>query len=337
MKIERCEELGAWHHVMNRGLAQRTVIENKEDARFFLAQMAKAVSRGLVEVHVFCLMTTHFHMLVRSPRAELSEAMRQIQNAYVRWFNRTRRRDGPLFRGRFCSRRIRSQAHWANVVRYIDENAKQARIVGESARYPYSSRHYYSRQKGPPWLNREEIEREVCERERLQIYSPEFYDQAWSRIAFEPELVERRLGKARLASDALDDLVGSAPAAVLDWMCAQAQLADGTKPGSPVTSSTHVMACIDVQECAEPSWRIRSNSQLRRGWPILRAGLLRSAAGLLHREIASLLNCSESAAARMVAVHVQLLSRGGDYQERVRNALGAVHPVLAGGRPVSDR
>ena len=260
MKIERCEEHGAWHHVMNRGLAQRTVIENRADARFFLAQVAKVVGRGLVEVHVFCLMPTHFHMLVRSPRAQLSEAMRLIQNAYVRWFNRTRQRDGPLFRGRFCSRRIRSQAHWANVVRYIDENAKEARLVGESAHYPYSSRHYYSRPKGPPWLNREEIEREVCEREGVQVYSPELYDRAWSQVPLEPELVERRLGKARLASDALDDLVGSAPAAVLEWMCEQARLADGTRPGSPVASPTQVMACIDVQECSEPNWRIRSGS-----------------------------------------------------------------------------
>ena len=192
-------------------------------------------------------------------------------------------------------------------------------------------------------MNREEIEREVCEREGVRVYSPELYEQAWSRVALEPELVERRLGKARLASDALDDLVGSAPAAVLEWMCEQARLADGTRPGSPVASPTQVMACIDVQECSEPNWRIRSGSKLRRGWPIVRAGLLRSTAGLLHREIAALLNCSDSTAARMLAMHAQLLDGDLGYRERVASTLGAVHPVHPvrpggglGMRPVID-
>jgi len=46
------------------------------------------------------MMITHFNLLVRSAVGRLSEAMRIIQNPLVRWFNRTRKRDGPLFRGR---------------------------------------------------------------------------------------------------------------------------------------------------------------------------------------------------------------------------------------------
>ena len=324
-KIERNDEPGAWHHVTNRGLAHRTVIENREDARIFLALMAKVVGRGLLEVHAFCLMTTHFHILVRSPSGRISEAMRLIQNAYVRWFNRTRQRDGPLFRGRYCSRRIWSQAHWANVIRYIDENAKEARIVHDSAQYPYCSRHYYAMPGGPAWLSREEVEREVRAREGAHTYSPALYERAWARIEPVPELIERRLREAQLGVDSLDDLVGSSPQAVQEWMRRQVDLADGTVPGSPVATSAAVMACIDSCELGEPAWWIRPSSQRRRGWPILRAGLLRTAAGLLHREIATLLRRSETAAGKMVALHSQMLGQDAEYRARAVSALGIVH------------
>ncbi len=325
VKIERCEEQGAWHHVMNRGLAQRTVFENRADARVFLALVAKVVGRSLIEVHVYCLMTTHFHILVRSPSGRLSEAMRLIQSAYVRWFNRSRQRDGPLFRGRFCSRRIRSEAHWANVIRYIDENAEEARIAHDSAEYPYCSKYHYARARGPVWLSRGEVEREVCKREWASAYSPESYSRAWSRDTAQPELVLRRLGRARLGSDRFDDLVGSSPQAVQDWMLEQANLADGTAPGSPVASLPEVMAWADAGERPEPDWRIRSKSQRRPGWPILRTGLLRIAAGLLQREIAPVLGCSESAVRRMIALNAELLGRDAEYRAKMAGALRSVH------------
>ena len=99
----RHDDPGSWHHVMNRALARRSLFETSEDIRFFLACVARAVRRGQIEVHAWCILTTHFHMLVRSPKGELSAAMRRIQNRYVRHFNRKRRRDGTLVRGRYRS------------------------------------------------------------------------------------------------------------------------------------------------------------------------------------------------------------------------------------------
>ncbi|HTF89236.1 MAG TPA: transposase [Planctomycetota bacterium] len=324
-KIERNDTEDSWHHVTNRGLAHRTIIEDKKDARKFMAFMARAVRSKLLEVHSFCLMTNHFHVLARSKSGHLSEAMRRIQQRYVLWFNRSRDRDGPLFRGRYCSRRIHSEAHWANVIRYIDENATEARIVHDSAEYPYCSRYYYGRARGPRWLKREKVEREVCAREGSASYSPELYDAAWSRTPLVPGLVERRLGPARLGPDAHDDLVAGSPLAVQQWMLQQALLADGTAAGSPVAASERVMACIDQLERSDAAWQIRVNSRHRPGWPILRAGLLRTAAGLRHGEIAPLLGRSENTAGRMVAMHAALLVQDADYRVRISRAFGAVH------------
>ena len=88
----------------------------------FLAQVAKQVRAGRLELHSFCLMLNHFHMLVCSPQGQLSKAMANIQRQYSRWFNRTRGRAGPLVKDRFKSKPVRDMAYRCNVVTYIHDN-----------------------------------------------------------------------------------------------------------------------------------------------------------------------------------------------------------------------
>jgi len=95
----RGDRPGAWHHVMNRGLARRPAFENRADIRFFLSLLARKVRQGQLELHAYAILTTHFHLLVRSPRGELSDAMMWIEAQYVRRFNRRRERDGSLSAG----------------------------------------------------------------------------------------------------------------------------------------------------------------------------------------------------------------------------------------------
>jgi REP element-mobilizing transposase RayT len=74
-----------WHHVYNRGIGKRILFGNRADYRKFTALMACAVRRGEIEIHAFCLLGTHFHLLCRIPEGgDLSRAMMRIQNAYTR-------------------------------------------------------------------------------------------------------------------------------------------------------------------------------------------------------------------------------------------------------------
>ena len=94
------------HHVINRGLAKRPLFEDREDIRFFLSRLAHEVRRGRIEVHAWCVLTTHFRPLVRSQIGEVSEALRRSQNVYSRFLNRGHRRNGTLVRGRFFSKPV---------------------------------------------------------------------------------------------------------------------------------------------------------------------------------------------------------------------------------------
>ena len=154
---------GAWHHVMNRGIARRSVFQGRAPARYFCSRLARVVRLGMLEVHAFSLVTTHFHLLVRSPQGRLSEAMRVVQNEFVRWFNRRNRRDGALFRGRFLSKPVESLSYRRTLVRYIDQNPVLAGLVQRAADYPYGSAWHYASMRGPLWLTRDWVEASVID------------------------------------------------------------------------------------------------------------------------------------------------------------------------------
>jgi hypothetical protein len=58
---------------MNRGISRRTVFEDVCDVRYFLSCLARAIRAGWIEVHAYCLMTTHFHLFVRSTDTDARE------------------------------------------------------------------------------------------------------------------------------------------------------------------------------------------------------------------------------------------------------------------------
>jgi len=95
-RARREDHPGRRWHLYNRGIAKRAVFETARDAEYFLALIGAAVAAGLIEVHAFSRMTTHFHLLACSVAGDVSAAMQRIVNPFVRWFNRTRKRDGPL-------------------------------------------------------------------------------------------------------------------------------------------------------------------------------------------------------------------------------------------------
>ncbi len=145
---------GAWWHLTNRGIAKRAVFETIEDVERFCATLASVIAEGLLEIHAHSFLTTHYHLLARSPKGEISRAMKLVVNEFVRWFNRARRRDGALFRGPFKGRRIDDSDYWCNVLRYIDLNPVRAGLCKLPSDHPFGSARAYRYGAGPQWLSR---------------------------------------------------------------------------------------------------------------------------------------------------------------------------------------
>jgi len=301
----RSDVPGSWHHIANRAVSRRSMFENREEIRFFLSGVARAVRRGELEVHAYCVMTTHFHLLVRSPEARLSDAMQRIQGVYARHFNREHRRDGALLRARFLSRVVDSASYRATLVRYIDRNPVAAGMCRDARDYPWCSAYRFAR-RHPPWLSRDWVD---------QLYGRTGYPAVTADGAF-AELEE--LVTARLRSDAradpFDDLVGKAPPQVREHLRRKAALADGS-PGLPCVPASRVGRIVAGRSRAE-SWSLRFGPRTVSGWAILEAGLRRELAGQTFAAIARDLDVSGMQASRLSQKHMRLLVESDDYADR---------------------
>jgi REP element-mobilizing transposase RayT len=281
---------GTWHHAVNRTVAKRTLFESRADCRYFLSLLAREVREGRLEVHAYALMLTHFHLLVKSVKGELSEAMRRIQQGYARYFNRTRKRDGSLFRGRFKSRWIDSVRYRRNVVGYIHDNAVHAGVVGRASQYPWCSApaHAGSRRgKAPRWLTRNWIRSEVAARGRGDSGADQLESAFPSSITEEHrQWIERQLRDRHDEEMEEVSLKHAASPRVVRWAIRKAKLADGTRPWRPVCPAQLVERIVAQSRAALRILARLFPQKLRRATALLRAGLLRMLSGCTHREIA---------------------------------------------------
>jgi len=149
----RLDFAGAWHHVMNRGAGHRAIFRSNDDRRSFLALLEHVHERFSTQIHAYCLMDTHYHLLVHTPTANLGESMRQLGGMHTQRFNYHNGIDGPLFRGRYKSIVIDADNYLLAASRYIHRNPVEAGMVGNVEDHPWSSFGAYTENDPcPPWL-----------------------------------------------------------------------------------------------------------------------------------------------------------------------------------------
>ena len=306
----------SWHHVMNRGLSRRTILETDRDRRFFLSCVAREVRAGRIELHAYCLMLTHFHLLVRSVTGELSLALQRIQNRYSRWFNRTRKRDGKLYKDRFLSCRIELLSYRRRVVTYIHDNPVAAGRVSSPADSEWSSAHHYAQAHRPRWLATGWVDEE-CRRRGEGESAAERLAQAFPcRIdAGFRQWVETRLSR-RLPEELEDATLKHAGSwRVVRWAIRKAKLADGTKPFRPYCAPQAAEAVLKrAMRQLGPLLGLFA-SRAKDAWLNLRAALLRLTAGCTHREIAMRVQRHAGSISRDLQDHAQLMRESREYEQ----------------------
>jgi len=177
MRSPRDDYPGADWLITNRGIAKRAVFETRLDVERFCDALARVVELGLIEVDAFVFLSTHFHLLVRSMTGEISLAMKLLTNEFVRWFNRARKRDGPLFAGRFDGRRIDDGEYWKAALRYVDLNPVRARMCTVSSEHPFGSARAYRFGAAPHWLSVARVQAVQSDFHAPSTYEPALYDR----------------------------------------------------------------------------------------------------------------------------------------------------------------
>jgi len=97
----RVEYEGAIYHVLNRGDRRELIFLDNTDREMFLGTLGEACAKTGWQVHAFCLLPNHFHLVVETPQPNLVAGMQWLASTYTARFNRRHKQFGHLFSGRY--------------------------------------------------------------------------------------------------------------------------------------------------------------------------------------------------------------------------------------------
>ncbi len=135
----RIERAGLMYHVTSRGNGGMDIFTDDRDRRRFLELFTAAAARFCLDCIAYCLMSNHYHLVIRTREANLSRSMRTFNGGFAKWWNMRHKHAGHLFKGRFCARIVQSGTYLTTVCRYTALNPVKAGIVARARDYYWSS------------------------------------------------------------------------------------------------------------------------------------------------------------------------------------------------------
>jgi putative transposase len=139
-RLPRPSEQGLIYHAINRGNNRAEVFRDENDRRAFLEATARAKEKYPFQLLGYCLMSNHFHLLLRPEKGQsISRILQSITVAHTWHMHKRHGTVGHVWQGRFRSPVVQDDAHLLVVLRYIEANPLRAGLVNDPADYPWSS------------------------------------------------------------------------------------------------------------------------------------------------------------------------------------------------------
>jgi putative transposase len=135
----RLQVPGGIYHITSHANAGRDLFAGDAERRVFLDILATVIPGRGWSCMAYCLMTTHYHLLVQTPRADLAAGMQYLNGRSAQRINRLRREKGHLFDARYGAEFVETEQHAFNAHRYIALNPVTAGIVTRPENWPWSS------------------------------------------------------------------------------------------------------------------------------------------------------------------------------------------------------
>src|SRR6266545_970065 len=93
----RIQYPGAVYHVMNRGERRESIFHDNDDRQRFIETLGEVCGKTGWQVHAYCLMPNHFHLVLETPRSNLVAGMKWFLGTSTARFNRRHKLFGHLF------------------------------------------------------------------------------------------------------------------------------------------------------------------------------------------------------------------------------------------------
>jgi REP-associated tyrosine transposase len=125
------------YHVTARGNNGAEIYRGDEDRELFVALLHRTSARLDWRLHLWCLMTNHFHLLIETNTENLAQGMHCINSRYAHAVNERHGCTGHVFERRYASRLIESDTQFRNAALYIVHNPVAAELCEDARDWPW--------------------------------------------------------------------------------------------------------------------------------------------------------------------------------------------------------
>ena len=137
MAPPRLEIVGAIYHVNGKAVHGVKLFVDESDRALFVRLLVKQARKSGWCVFAYSLMTTHYHLLLRLDKPELSSGFQRLNSLYARLYNKRHGRRGALRQRRYFDSIIEAESHLYEAIRYIALNAPRSHSCDAAEDWPW--------------------------------------------------------------------------------------------------------------------------------------------------------------------------------------------------------
>jgi hypothetical protein len=166
----RIELAGASYFVTTRSSGEESVYADDADREAFVELIGRVCGRFGWLCYGYALLDDHYQLIVRTPKANLSKGMRQLNGVYTQYFNRRHGTVGPVFQGRFKAVIFEPEAYMKSLACLLATGPVDAGLARHARAWPWSSyRATIGAADAPEWLDVESMRRFFAKRRATAI------------------------------------------------------------------------------------------------------------------------------------------------------------------------
>ena len=171
MRRARLTFLGAYHHIMNRGINGEAIFRGKKMKREFIRILGEKAQKNRIKILAYCIMDNHYHLILQNTTDRLSLFMKQLNSQYGTFYRLRNGGRGYVFQNRYKSTLIQEDLYLKTAIAYVLLNPVKAGVAEKPGAYLWSTYPmYFTKGKRPDWIAGAEVEAEFGSREGLLEY-----------------------------------------------------------------------------------------------------------------------------------------------------------------------
>src|SRR5262249_29642369 len=122
----RVQGAGLTYHITTRGNRGEPIFADDYDRHRFLVFLARVIGTFDWVCHAYCLLTTHYHLMITTNDANIGSGMHVLNGRYAQSFNRRHGVSGHVFEDRYYSVVVERNPHLLELIRYVALNPVRA-------------------------------------------------------------------------------------------------------------------------------------------------------------------------------------------------------------------